>query len=122
GTFRNRPTGGPESRSCPHPARTRTGADAVTIVNRAPALLRVEGLSKAIGQSDILVDINFEIRENEILGLIGPNGAGKTTLMECLAGLRPRTAGTFFLGDESPPEWNPKALMFYLPNNVQPYA
>ena len=51
-----------------------------------PALLRVEGLSKEIGHSDILVDINFEIRENEILGLIGPNGAGKTTLMECLAG------------------------------------
>jgi ABC-2 type transport system ATP-binding protein len=88
----------------------------------APALLRVEGLQKEIGSSDILVDINFEIRANEILGLIGPNGAGKTTLMECLAGLRPRTAGKFYVGDESPPDWNPKALMFYLPNNVQPYA
>jgi ABC-2 type transport system ATP-binding protein len=84
--------------------------------------LRVEGLKKEIGSSDILVDINFEIRENEILGLIGPNGAGKTTLMECLAGLRPRTAGKFYVGDESPPDWNPKALIFYLPNNVQPYA
>ncbi len=88
----------------------------------APVLLRVEGLQKEIGSSDILVDINFEIRANEILGLIGPNGAGKTTLMECLAGLRPRTAGKFYVGDESPPDWNPKALMFYLPNNVQPYA
>ena len=86
------------------------------------ALLRVEGLTKEIGQADILVDINFEIREQEILGLIGPNGAGKTTLMECLAGLRPRTAGKFYLGEESPPEWNPRGLMFYLPNNVQPYA
>jgi ABC-2 type transport system ATP-binding protein len=85
-------------------------------------LLRVEGLKKEIGQSDILVDINFEIRENEILGLIGPNGAGKTTLMECLAGLRPRTAGTFYIGEDSPPDWDPKGLMFYLPNNVQPYA
>jgi ABC-2 type transport system ATP-binding protein len=85
-------------------------------------LLRVEGLTKEIGQSDILVDINFEIRENEILGLIGPNGAGKTTLMECLAGLRPRTAGKFSIGEDSPPDWDPKGLMFYLPNNVQPYA
>jgi ABC-2 type transport system ATP-binding protein len=88
----------------------------------APVLLRVEGLKKEIGQSDILVDINFDVRENEILGLIGPNGAGKTTLMECLAGLRSRTAGKFYLGAESPPDWNPKDLMFYLPNNVQPYA
>ena len=45
------------------------------------------------GGADILQDINFEVYENEILGLIGPNGAGKTTLMECLANLRPRTSG-----------------------------
>jgi ABC-2 type transport system ATP-binding protein len=85
-------------------------------------LLRVEGLRKEIGESDILVDIDFAIYRNEILGLIGPNGAGKTTLLECLAGLRPRTAGTFYVGDEAPPEWDPKGLMFYLPNNVAPYA
>jgi len=85
-------------------------------------LLRVENLRKEIGESDILVDINFEIYRNEILGLIGPNGAGKTTLLECLAGLRPRTAGTFFVGDEAPADWSPKDLLFYLPNNVAPYA
>src|ERR671933_677555 len=31
-------------------------------------------------------------------------------------------AGTFYVGDEAPPEWDPKGLMFYLPNNVAPYA
>ncbi|MBV9324391.1 MAG: ABC transporter ATP-binding protein [Chloroflexi bacterium] len=85
-------------------------------------LLRVEHLSKEIGGADILTDINFEIYENEILGLIGPNGAGKTTLMECLANLRPRTSGTFYEGDDAPPDWNPSRLMFYLPNGVTPYA
>jgi ABC-type multidrug transport system ATPase subunit len=85
-------------------------------------LLRVEGLSKEIGGAEILQDINFEVLDGEILGLIGPNGAGKTTLMECLAGMRPRTGGTFFIGDEAPPTWNPKDLLFYLPNNVLPYA
>jgi ABC-2 type transport system ATP-binding protein len=89
-----------------------------------PTLLRVEGLAKEIGESEILRDINFEILEDEILGLIGPNGAGKTTLMECLAGLRPRTAGSFFVGGETeaPASWDPRGLMFYLPNNVAPYA
>jgi ABC-2 type transport system ATP-binding protein len=85
-------------------------------------LLRVENLSKEIGGSDILMDINFEIHEQEILGLIGPNGAGKTTLMECLAGLRPRTSGIFYQGQEAPPDWDPRQLMFYLPNGVAPYA
>ncbi|MBV8718574.1 MAG: ABC transporter ATP-binding protein [Chloroflexi bacterium] len=85
-------------------------------------LLRVEKLSKEIGGSDILQDINFEIHENEILGLIGPNGAGKTTLIECLANLRPRTSGIFYEGDEAPAAWDPSHLMFYLPNGVAPYA
>jgi ABC-type multidrug transport system ATPase subunit len=85
-------------------------------------LLRVAHLSKEIGGADILTDINFEIYDNEILGLIGPNGAGKTTLMECLANLRPRTSGTFYEGDEAPADWNPSRLMFYLPNGTTPYA
>ena len=85
-------------------------------------LLRVEGLAKQIGDADILEDINFSIYEGEILGLIGPNGAGKTTLMECLAGMRPRTGGVFYLGDDIPASWEPKELLFYLPNNVLPYG
>jgi ABC-2 type transport system ATP-binding protein len=85
-------------------------------------LLRVEGLEKEIGGTEILRDISFEVHDGEILGLIGPNGAGKTTLMECLAGMRPRSGGTFFIGDEAPAAWDPKDLLFYLPNNVMPYA
>jgi ABC-2 type transport system ATP-binding protein len=85
-------------------------------------MIRVEQLSKQIGGTDILKDITFDIRDGEILGLIGPNGAGKTTLMECLANLRPRTSGTLLIGEEAPAEWNPRQLMFYLPNGVTPYA
>ena len=92
------------------------------IAPASSSLLRVEGLAKEIGGSDILVDINFDVHEGEILGLIGPNGAGKTTLMECMAGLRPRTAGTFYVGGEAPTAWDPRDLLFYLPNNVTPFG
>ena len=102
-----------------HKVDERQGAPSVT---PGPALLRVENLAKEIGGTDILRDINFEVYEGEILGLIGPNGAGKTTMMECLAGMRPRTSGTFYIGDEAPANWNPKDLLFYLPNNVLPYG
>lgn len=87
-----------------------------------PTLLRVEQLSKEIGGSDILLDINFDIHEHEILGLIGPNGAGKTTLIECLANLRPRTSGIFYEREDAPAAWDPSRLLFYLPNGVAPYA
>jgi ABC-type multidrug transport system ATPase subunit len=91
---------------------------------RGPQLLRVESLAKEIGGTDILKEISFSIYEGEILGLIGPNGAGKTTLMECLAGMRPRSGGTFLIGDDddAPASWDPKELLFYLPNNVLPYS
>ena len=62
------------------------------------------------------------IYEDEILGLIGPNGAGKTTLMECLAGMRPRTRRHVLHRRRGAADWDPKDLLFYLPNNVLPYG
>lgn len=38
-------------------------------------------------------DVDFEVREGEILGLIGPNGAGKTTLLNLISGVYPLTKG-----------------------------
>jgi ABC-2 type transport system ATP-binding protein len=85
-------------------------------------LLRVEHLGRRIGKTDVLIDVSFDIQSNEILGLIGPNGAGKTTLLECLAGLQPRAAGTFFVDGDAPAEWDPRDLLFYLPNGISPFG
>ena len=38
-------------------------------------------------------DVSFEVRRGEIFGMVGPNGAGKTTAIECVEGLRERSAG-----------------------------
>lgn len=42
----------------------------------------------------ILDNINFEVKDGEILAILGPSGAGKTTLLRCLALLYKQTAGT----------------------------
>ena len=34
----------------------------------------------------VLEDINFQIKEGEILSLLGPNGTGKSTLLNCING------------------------------------
>ena len=38
-------------------------------------------------------DLNFEVREGEIVGLIGPNGAGKTTAFNVITGFLKPTSG-----------------------------
>lgn len=47
-------------------------------------LLKVENLTVKFDDFVVLEDINFEIKENEIVGIIGPNGGGKTTLLRAL--------------------------------------
>ena len=51
-----------------------------------PALLEVDGVSKSFGGVAANVDVTFDVRAGEILGLIGPNGAGKSSLFNAIAG------------------------------------
>jgi ABC-2 type transport system ATP-binding protein len=73
-------------------------------------LLEVSRLSARRGARDVLANVSFTVRANEILGVIGPNGAGKTTLFECVAGLLPRTSGTIR-----------GASFFYVPDAIRPW-
>ncbi len=56
-------------------------------------VVEVKNLCKNYGDFPALQDVDFSVRENEILGLLGPNGAGKTTTMRILTTFIPPTAG-----------------------------
>lgn len=60
-------------------------------------ILKVEKLSKQIGNKEILKDVSFEINEGDILAFIGPNGAGKTTTIKCILGLQKITSGKILI-------------------------
>lgn len=61
-------------------------------------VLSVQGLSKKIGQREIVKNVSFEVGESEIFGFLGPNGAGKTTTIRMLVGLTRPTKGTIRIG------------------------
>ena len=63
-------------------------------------VLRAEGLVKRYGKRTVVNDVNFDVRQGEIVGLLGPNGAGKTTSFYMTTGLIVPNGGHIYLGDE----------------------
>ena len=64
------------------------------------ALLNVKGLMAGYGRVPVLHGINFEVQEDEILGVLGHNGMGKTTLLKTLMGIVPATGGQVIFDGE----------------------
>ena len=62
-------------------------------------IVRIENLSHKYSKDWAIRDINFEIGNNEILGLLGSNGAGKSTTMNILCGVLNQTEGDVFIND-----------------------
>jgi ABC-type branched-subunit amino acid transport system ATPase component len=59
----------------------------------------VKGLSRAFGGVQAVDQVEFELRQNQVLGVIGPNGSGKTTLVNLITGfVRPDKGKVFFKG------------------------
>ena len=40
-----------------------------------------------------LIDVDFEVRDGEVMALVGDNGAGKSTLIKSIAGIHPFDGG-----------------------------
>tara|TARA_Y100000590_G_scaffold454442_1_gene601272 strand:+ start:630 stop:1352 length:723 start_codon:yes stop_codon:yes gene_type:complete len=55
--------------------------------------IKVINLKKSFGLKEAVKNVNFEIRENEIIGLLGPNGSGKTTTIGMILGLLKPSGG-----------------------------
>ena len=66
-------------------------------------------------------DLDFEVREGEVLGLLGPNGSGKSTTVKMLLGLLYPTAGRLTVFGKSPRDVDTKRLIGYLPEESYMY-
>jgi ABC-type branched-subunit amino acid transport system ATPase component/branched-subunit amino acid ABC-type transport system permease component len=91
--------GGPDGLRV-QPAQTNGAAPAkVPTLARAmgQAALRVDSLSAAYGETQVLFDIDLDVRTGKLTALVGANGAGKSTLCKVLAGLMEPTGGAIFL-------------------------
>ena len=56
-------------------------------------IIKVEHLSKKFGENEVLKDINYEIKQGEVVVIIGPSGSGKSTFLRCMNLLETPTSG-----------------------------
>jgi D-xylose transport system ATP-binding protein len=61
-----------------------------------PATLELRGVSKHFGSVQALREVDFEVRDGEVMALVGDNGAGKSTLIKCVAGIYTNDDGEIF--------------------------
>lgn len=57
-------------------------------------LLAVQSLRVAYGASQVLFDVDAQVRPGEVIGLLGRNGMGKTTLIRSIIGLKSIQSGS----------------------------
>lgn len=71
------------------------------------ALLRLEGIVKRFGETEVLDGINLTVNKGEFITLLGSSGCGKTTTLRIIAGLEKPDAGRVFLSGSDVTELEP---------------
>jgi branched-chain amino acid transport system ATP-binding protein len=63
-------------------------------------VLQLNNISVSYNQTPAISDINFEVREGEIVTIVGSNGAGKSTILKVISGLMQPYKGSISFNGE----------------------
>lgn len=64
-------------------------------------MITFDKVSKTFDTLKVLIDISFDVRAGEIVGIVGPSGSGKTTILKVITGILRPDSGRVDLGAEN---------------------
>jgi phospholipid/cholesterol/gamma-HCH transport system ATP-binding protein len=73
--------------------------------------VRFDGVSKSIGETDVLEDISFEVPRGTAFSILGRRGAGKTVALKLSIGLLKPDLGRIFLDNQDITEMDHPGLL-----------
>ncbi|WP_111977758.1 urea ABC transporter ATP-binding subunit UrtE [Algibacillus agarilyticus] len=82
-------------------------------------MIKLSNVNQKYGGTQILWDLNMEIKKGSRTCIMGRNGVGKTTLLKCIMGLLPISDGELIINDQnvvkSSVETRPQIGVGYVP-------
>ncbi|MCJ8141030.1 ABC transporter ATP-binding protein [Falsirhodobacter halotolerans] len=80
------------------------------------ANVKLTDISKSYGGTEVLKNIDLDIRQGELVVFVGPSGCGKSTLLRMIAGLEKISGGTLEIDgsvvNDTPPAQRGIAMVF----------
>jgi len=64
-------------------------------------IINIQHLSKSFGTREVLKDIDFSVKEGEVVCIIGSSGSGKSTLLRCINLLEKSSGGEIIYKGEN---------------------
>lgn len=87
-------------------------------------MIEVKNVTKKYGSFTAVDNINFTVKDGEVVGFLGPNGAGKSTTMNMITGFIEPTDGSIIINGYDIVKKTKKAKkqIGYMPENVPLYV
>lgn len=86
-------------------------------MTEGPPILEVKHVSKSYFENGkefrVVEDINFDVRERDLICIVGPSGCGKSTLLREIVGLDKPTSGEILFEGQTVRAENPRISMVF---------
>ena len=67
------------------------------MVGESDIMVSIQHLSKSFGETEVLRDVNVDVKRGEVVVVLGPSGSGKSTMLRCINLLEKPTGGHIYI-------------------------